>query len=87
MEGHQGAACCIWLAVDTEMDASFGNPNTPLRGQAFTVVIGYMTRHFGVRHLREVFDLNDKQPEYEGQSWAMYHLSTMAEKFRRDYNL
>lgn len=85
--GRQGCASCIWLAVDTEMDGSFGNPNTPLRGQAFAVVMGFMARHFGVRAMREVFNLNDKQPEHEGQGWAMYHLNQMADEFMAEYGL
>lgn len=84
---RQGCATCIWLAVDMEMDSSFGNPNTPLRGQAFAVVMGYMAAHFGVRLMRDVFALNDKQPEHEGQSWAMYHLNKLADEFQAEYNL
>lgn len=84
---RQGKCYCIWLAVETEMDDSFGNPNTPLRGQAFTVVIGLLVNHFNVKHLRDVFNLNDKQPEHEGQAWAIYHLNAIADQVKTEYGL
>lgn len=83
---REGMACCIWLAVDTEMDVFFGELNE-LRGKAFTVASGLLVRQLKVRLLRDVFNLNDKQPEWEGQGWAIYHLRQISQNLRAEYGL
>lgn len=83
---NEDAPCCLWLAVTSELER-FDYQRPELREQCVVIVMNEMQAHFGVRTMREVFDLNDKQPEHEGQGWAIYHLNAIALEFKARHGL
>lgn len=84
--GGWDCPACVWLAVDREVE-EFGLALPQLKEQANTVLVADLMEYFQVETLTELFHLNDKQPDHEGQGWAIYHLNTLARRLRVRYRL
>lgn len=82
----RGSPCCIWLATEVQV-ASFGLNNQSIKAQVKCFVEQTLLDHFGLMRVSDLFDLNDRQPDHEGQAWAMYHLNTLAKQLRVRHGL
>lgn len=76
--------CCIWLAPIRELDERCEKSWEVRDAKVyFTEVINaHLILSLGCSNMHEVFNLNDRQPLYEGQSWAIYQLRTMGRIFQ-----
>lgn len=80
---------CIWSAIDSEIERfSSTHPKCrQMKGKISNVILEFMLEHFELSAVRDLFELNDKQPDHEGQGWAIYHLNTLAKQFRVRHRL
>lgn len=84
--GPEAPCACIWIALDSALE-EFGRNNDSLDMQARRYVEAAMLNHFGLDSMTELFNLNDRQPDHEGQGWAIYHLNTLAQQIRVRHRL
>lgn len=83
----EGGACCVWLGVSGRLEEIATKYSAHTLTQLRAAVELTFLRHFNVTDLDRVFELNDKQPDHDGQVWATHHLRAMARQIRELHDI
>lgn len=81
LRGDDDEPCCVWIAISKEVD-EFAVAHPHLKRDMQLVLDSALIDYFNVEKLLDVFCLNDSQPTWEGQGWAIYHLNILALRLR-----